>query len=66
VFAPASTDLKSGFFVVRRETIAFDQQFKKDLLAEKCEDEDPERQRLNELKRRNTLYPSHLQSSYPV
>jgi len=46
----------------RRETMAFGEEFKEQLLA----DDDDERRRLAELKRRNTLVPSHLQSSYPV
>ena len=45
-----------------RETMAFGEEFKEQLLA----DDDDERRRVAELKRRNTLVPSHLQSSYPV
>ena len=43
--------------------MAFGEAFKEQLLSE---EDDDERRRLAELKRRNTLYPSHLQSSYPV
>jgi len=55
--------LMDGDGTKRRETMAFGEAFKEQLLSE---EDDDERRRLAELKRRNTLYPSHLQSSYPV
>ena len=55
--------LQSLFSFLFRETMAFGEAFKEQLLAE---EDDDERRRLAELKRRNTLYPSHLQSSYPM